>query len=62
MLTLTPPQVIEPSAGVGVAVVQRRGAELRKLGLKDGAKVAVILCGGNIDMTKPMPWLPYVKH
>jgi threonine dehydratase len=51
-----PGQVIEPSAGVGVAVLQRKGAALRALGVEPGTKVAVILCGGNIDLRKPLPW------
>jgi threonine dehydratase len=49
--------VIEPSAGVGVAVLQRKGEKLKALGIKPGAKVAVILCGGNIDLQKPLPWM-----
>ncbi|KNC83609.1 hypothetical protein SARC_04144 [Sphaeroforma arctica JP610] len=51
--------VIEPSAGVGVAAVLKQNDAIRvKLGLERDAKVAVILCGSNIDMmNKPLPWL-----
>ena len=47
-------QCIEPSAGVGVAALlsdafkERYGASVRR--------VAVILCGGNVDLTV-LPWV-----
>jgi threonine dehydratase len=42
--------LIEPSAGVGVAAVQTE--QFRNLGLK---RVAVILCGGNVDIDAFLP-------
>jgi threonine dehydratase len=42
--------VIEPSAGVGVAVA--RSERFRNLGLK---RVAIILCGGNVDVSAFLP-------
>ncbi|TPX33632.1 hypothetical protein SmJEL517_g03511 [Synchytrium microbalum] len=45
--------VIEPSAAVGVAVVLYR-PEFRRLGVKN---VGVVLCGGNLDLDLPLPWV-----
>ncbi|MEO1172554.1 MAG: pyridoxal-phosphate dependent enzyme [Myxococcota bacterium] len=42
--------LIEPSAAVGVAAAQTE--EVRELGLE---RVAVILCGGNVDLDR-LPW------
>jgi threonine dehydratase len=44
--------VVEPSAGVGPAVLlSREFAELEGINT-----VAVILCGGNVDLSGPLPW------
>ncbi|VTS06467.1 pyridoxal-phosphate dependent enzyme [Tuwongella immobilis] len=42
-------QVIEPSAGVGIAALLERQAEFA------GKHVGVILCGGNVDLDR-LPW------
>ncbi|KAI9351126.1 serine racemase [Zopfochytrium polystomum] len=45
--------VIEPSAAVGVAVVLYN-KEFKKLsGIKN---VGIVICGGNLDLDKPLPW------
>ncbi|XP_072164052.1 uncharacterized protein [Diadema setosum] len=47
-------QWIEPSAGVGVAVVMSENFSLLPPEIKN---VAVILCGGNVDMDTVKSWL-----
>ena len=46
--------VIEPSAAVGVAVVLTK--KFKSLPQQDLKKVAIVLCGGNVDLEK-LPWL-----
>lgn len=47
-------QLIEPSAGVGVAVALSQTIK-SKIGLN---RVGVILCGGNVDVTRVISQLP----
>lgn len=42
--------LIEPSSAVGVAVAL--SDELRKSGMGSGKRVGIILCGGNMDMSR----------
>ena len=44
--------VIEPSAGVGVAVaLSKEFADIKGI-----SRVGVVLCGGNVDLGKKLPW------
>ena len=44
---------------MGVAVLKYHTEEIRKLGVPAGAKMVTVLCGGNVDMDKPMCWMKY---
>jgi len=46
--------VLEPSAGVGIAVAL--SGQLKTLGGKPLRNVGVVLCGGNQDLDK-LPWV-----
>eukprot|EP01138_Halocafeteria_seosinensis_P000294 gb/GECG01000302.1/.p1 GENE.gb/GECG01000302.1/~~gb/GECG01000302.1/.p1 ORF type:complete len:337 (+),score=35.73 gb/GECG01000302.1/:1-1011(+) len=43
---------IEPSSGTGVAAVLSN--RIKEMSLR---KVAVVLCGGNVDIDRPLPWM-----
>ena len=45
--------VIEPSAAIGVAVA----LDPRFAALDPGPRVGIILCGGNVDLDRPLPWM-----
>ena len=45
--------VIEPSAGVSVAVALGRGQSRLSASLR---RIGVVLCGGNVDLDA-LPWL-----
>lgn len=45
--------VVEPSGAAAFAAV--RSAQFQELGLQ-GA-VGIIISGGNIDLSKPLPWV-----
>ena len=50
--------VVELAAGLALGAILSQSDRLEK----KLQHIAVILCGGNIDLTVPLPWLDEEKH